>query len=103
MHGLRLGCSGRFCGVRARTAAEVGRQAHPTRPESPDAADLGSCEPVRPLRIRYDCPAAARIIQMAAQSTTVRSTPSHGPLTTATLFSALVALIGAGAVHEKPT
>jgi len=36
-------------------AAEVGRQAHPTRPESPDAADLdlGSCEAVRPFRTRY--------------------------------------------------
>src|ERR1700730_14811369 len=56
-------------------AAEVGRQAHPTRPESPDAADLGSCESVRPFRTRYECPAAARMIQMAPGDTTVGSTP----------------------------
>src|SRR4030081_2028108 len=39
-------------------AAEVGRQAGPTRPASPDAADLGSCESVGPFRTRYECPAA---------------------------------------------
>ena len=50
------------------------------RPESPDAVDLGSSEPIRSFRSRHECSAAAPMIQTAPRERNVGSTPIRSVL-----------------------
>ena len=45
-------------------------QTRTSRPERVDAAHLGACEPLRPLRSRHECPTTSAIVQMASGDTT---------------------------------
>src|ERR1051326_3052997 len=81
--------------------AQVGEQAHPTRSESTDASDLGSCEPVWPLRARYERPPTSHLIQMAAGDTTVGFTATSGEADFVFLGADQCGQLSPGGIHRS--